>query len=272
MTFDTVQFEKLLAAINALHARGWGEWVPVVSVFVSALLAMVVGILLEVFKTNRERRRRILENVKKEISQINVLITGVGYNIEILFSMVIQHIFPHYNESHAAFSALDDAIKNPDNLARLLKSMPQYPALVTTCPDVYFVQFDLSKELPFIVEKDPELLMRGSWLISQIRELSAAIKNRNDNIINSAHATAQQGGLSTSQLHSALHLQKTIADTECLVAGQLFELLFDIGKRLEAINDSYQVKAKRSKLTIVSKELDAVISELKAKTVQSHTS
>jgi hypothetical protein len=260
MTFDPSQFEKLLSAINALHAS---DWALPLSVFVSAFLAMVVGILLEWSKTSWEKRRRARENLQNENRQINVVISAIGYNIEILYSVATQYILPHYKESHAAFSALTKAMEDPAKLTHLAMSIPRYPALVTTCPDIYLVECDLGKELPFIVEKDPELPMRGGWLVSQIRELSAAIKTRNNNIVGAAHTTGQQGGLNTAQLHGALHLQKTVADMECLIASQLFDLLFDIGKRLEAINKSYKIKAKKSTLTIVSKDLEAVMAKLR---------
>jgi hypothetical protein len=261
MTLDSSQFENLIAAINALHASSWT--LPI-SVFVSAFLAMVVGILLEWFKTSWEKRRRARENSAKEIRQLNVVISGLGYNIEYLYHLVVQHVFPHYKQSHMAVAAIDEAMKDPQKLAQFAMSAPAYPALVTTCPEVYFVEFDLIEKLPFVVEKDPELLMRGSWLISQARELCAAIKNRNDNIVRAAQMTAQQGGLNTGQLRGALHLQKTIADTECLISSQLFEILFEIGKRLEAINNAYEIKAKKSKLTVVSKDLESVMTQLRA--------
>jgi len=52
-SLSETQLEKLLSAINALHSDGWWQWVPVASVFVSAFLAMLVGIVLEMYRNSR---------------------------------------------------------------------------------------------------------------------------------------------------------------------------------------------------------------------------
>ncbi|MFI5024616.1 MAG: hypothetical protein ACHQRJ_23565 [Alphaproteobacteria bacterium] len=60
------------------------QWVQVASVFFSALLGMVVGILPELFKTHRAEIKATQERLKREVAQINVAIAGIGYNIETL--------------------------------------------------------------------------------------------------------------------------------------------------------------------------------------------
>ena len=123
---------------------------------------------------------------------------------------------------------------------------------------MHFIEWDFFKQTPFIVEKDPELLKQTGWLTSQSRELATALQNRNRHLMDARNATTQQGGLSTSQFRSMLHLQTTIADAECLIALQLFELLLDIEKRLEAINDTYELKARKSRLTVATRLYDVL--------------
>jgi hypothetical protein len=83
-SISETQLDKILSAISAVHSGGLWHWVPVVSVFVSALLAMIVGIGLETFKTRSAAKRSEEERQRKEVSEINVAISGIVYNIETL--------------------------------------------------------------------------------------------------------------------------------------------------------------------------------------------
>jgi hypothetical protein len=207
-------------------------------------------------------QRADIDRQKREITQINVAISGMGYNIETLLHATLQYILPHHTESHLAYTALDKASGDPQQLAQLVISISSYRALVTICPEMHLIEWDFFREMPFIVEKDPELLKQTGWLISQSRELATAIKNRNHHMIEARNITAQQGGLKTSQFQSILHLQATIADAECIIALQLFELFLDIEKRLEAINDTYKIEARESKLA-AAKPLYDVMNKLR---------
>jgi hypothetical protein len=133
---------------------------------------------------------------------------------------------------------------------------------VTTCPEIHFREWDFFKDLPFIAEKDPELLQQTGWLIDQSRALVAAIKTRNSRIEAVNTTTAQQGGLKFAEFENILHLQLSIAKAECVISLQLFELLLDIEKRLEAINNAYQTKARKIKLTM-PKSLGPVMAQLR---------
>jgi ABC-type dipeptide/oligopeptide/nickel transport system permease subunit len=62
------QLAKILSAINALHTEGWWQWFPVVAVFVSALLAMLVGIGLETYKNSRILTKALNDKLEKEVS------------------------------------------------------------------------------------------------------------------------------------------------------------------------------------------------------------
>jgi hypothetical protein len=141
--------------------------IQVTSVFLAALLAMCVGILLEVFKDRRSISEYNQGKLKREVAQINNTISVIGYNIEALFHSVNQFILPHHNEGHIAYKALLETKGDP----QFAMSFPTYSALVTTCPELHLIEWDFFKELPFIFEKDPELLKQSHWLISQSREI-----------------------------------------------------------------------------------------------------
>ena len=127
---------------------------------------------------------------------------------------------------------------------------------------MHLIEWDFFKEMPFVVEKDPELLKQTGWLISQSRTIAAAIQNRNRNIISAMQTTNQQGGLKTQELRSILHLQTSIAAAECLTSIQLLELFLSIETKLEAINDTYKIDARKSKLT-ATKPLEDAMNELR---------
>ncbi|MFI5020692.1 MAG: hypothetical protein ACHQRJ_03425 [Alphaproteobacteria bacterium] len=143
-----------------------------------------------------------------------------------------------------------DTRADGERLAQFAASLHTYPALMMTCPEMHFIEWDFFKELPFIVEKDPELLKQAAWLISRSREIANATKNRNRYIEMALSTTSsQQGALNFHQLHSVLQLQTSVSDSESVTALQFFELLLDIDKKLEAINGTYKIAAKKSKLT-----------------------
>jgi hypothetical protein len=141
-------------------------------------------------------------------------------------------------------------------------SISMYRALVTIFPEMHLIEWDFFKETPFIVEKDPEILRLSGWAINQSRELATSIKSRNQHLFDARNITSQQGGMQTSQFQSTLHFQKSNADAQCVSALQLFEFLLDIEKRLESINETYKIKARKSKLT-VAKDLYEVIDQLR---------
>jgi len=80
-SLNEAQFHQIRAALN-----GQQGWWPVVSVFVSALLAMVVGIivgiLLDSFRSRKEKANATQERQKHEIHQINAVISRIVFNIE----------------------------------------------------------------------------------------------------------------------------------------------------------------------------------------------
>jgi hypothetical protein len=204
------------------------------------------------------------EKLEKGVSQINVAISGIIYNIEILLHVVSDYMLPHHDQIHKVFTALHKAQGDPQKLQSVAASLsaPNYPALRTTCPELHFIELDFFKELPFIVEKDPELLKNTGWVRGQSYEINTAIETRNAHIKSAMQTTMHQGGLKIAELFSILHFQKSLADAECLLSLELFKKLLDTEKRLEVINNTYEIDAPKSKATFPD-ELEPVLAQLR---------
>ena len=268
MAVDTVfslnetQFQQVLAALNA--QQGW--W-PVVSVFVSALLAMIVGIIVGIF-LDKLRRRKEKENATRgkqehEIQLINSVISRIVFNIERLLHIASQNIIPHYKDSHIVYAKVQDARENNDRLDKIMRSLYKYPALFMTCPKMCLIQCDFSSELPFIIERDPELVKHSGWLIAGAFEIEDATAWRNRNIEGATNvANFREGAHNLYSFQSAVQMQASIANTECVVSSQLFEVLIRLGRGLKKINDSYIIPAKKSKFTPPT-TLSEIMTELK---------
>jgi hypothetical protein len=136
------------------------QWVQVVSVFLSALLAMIVGILLDLFKRHRDSVKATREKLEHEVQQINGIISGIGFNISTLSHIVMQNILPHYNHSHAAYKALHNVNGDGERIKQFAISLHQYPALIMTCPQMHFREWDFWTELPLSYRQRPELTYR----------------------------------------------------------------------------------------------------------------
>lgn len=237
------------------------QWIQVASVFLSAFLAMVVGILLDLWKSRRDRFKRLRENQEKELRQINTVIAGIGFNVEMLLHLVTQNIVPHHKDSHAAYDAFCEAART-GALAEFAASLQGYKTLLMTCPEPNFIESDFWKELPFIAEKEPGLLKQSGWLTAFSRELESAISQRKK-LIEAAVRLLQQekGALNGPVLHSVLQMQASVSNTECIAAYQLFDVLRKMATNLERLSATYAVPGKKSKL-VTPPALDDAVNDL----------
>ena len=107
ISFSETQLQKILTTLESLKDGGW-HWELAIPVFLSALLAMVVGIVIELVRWNHEKAKSAKERSKKEVEQINVAVVVIIYDIEILLHTVFLHIIPHYDDSHRAYKELHE--------------------------------------------------------------------------------------------------------------------------------------------------------------------
>jgi hypothetical protein len=219
------------------------NWTNVIPIFASALFAMVVGILLELYKGHREKIKAQHDTHEKETRQITAAIVAMAYDIESLLHIVGQNVLPHYEASHAAYAELDNVSVDGARMGAFAQSLTNYPALFMTCPGPHFKELDFSNNLGFLNEKDPTLVKYSGWLTGFSREIEKAIRVRNENIETANKLLMESGGaLNFLQLRIILQLQTASADTECVISWQLFDSLLRMERALEKVRKSYGAK------------------------------
>jgi hypothetical protein len=173
------------------------------------------------------------------LTQLNVVATAMGYNIEALLHIVMQQILPHREDSHAAFAALHAAENDAAQLGVFFETMhSEFRAMMMRCPEPYFIDLEFSKEIPFVLAKDPELLKRSGWMVSYTRALKELIKEQNTRIDIAASTNAGQS-LDFQVLEEQIRVQAHIGDGEVINSLMLFEQFVAICKKLRKITESY---------------------------------
>ncbi len=115
--------------------------------------------------------------------QLNVVATGIGYNIEALLHIVMQQILPHHERSHAALVAVRAVENDAAKLRMFFETMnSEFTAMMMRCPEPYFIDLEVFTELPFVLAKDPELLKRSGWMASYTPALKELLSQRNNRI------------------------------------------------------------------------------------------
>jgi hypothetical protein len=240
------------------------NWANAVSVFLSAFLAMLVGILLELYKGNREKKKAVHDKSEREVQQIKGAMIAIAFNVESLLHIVGQNILPHHAQSHDAFKALSVASADNDRMAAFALSLSEYPALMMTCPEPHFQDLNFSGELAFLNGKDPNLVKQSGWLAGFSREIEKLIRVRNENIENANRFLLQSGGnLNFHQIHNILQLQTASANTECVVCWQLFDNFLRVESKLKEIRDSYDLTGAKGMKIVFPQPLEATMKRLK---------
>jgi hypothetical protein len=176
------------------------QWFQIIAMFLAAFWVMCTASGSNYFKSRRRKIKYRKENQSGEVAQIN----------------------------------------DGERMSQFAISLHKYPALMTTCPEMHFVEWDFFKELPFLIEKDLELLKQAGWLLRQAREINKTISDRNQYIQAAMSlTTSRRGGLYFYQLDGVLHSQVSISNAECVTALKFFRVLLDMAKRLEAIGATY---------------------------------
>jgi hypothetical protein len=148
------------------------------------------------------------------------------------------------------YGRLQEAQGNNNLINQIIRSQPQYPSLFTTCPQMSLIQCEFSVELPFVIERDPEMVKHSGWLVAGVREIEEVTGQRNRNIESAANViNFREGAENLYSFQSAIQLQTRISNTECIVALQLFEVLIRLGGGLEKVNEGYSISAKKSRFT-----------------------
>jgi hypothetical protein len=240
---DEVQFQKLLEAIDKLkdHDTYLERFlVAAAPVFFGAVLGLAFGFFTDWLKTRRERRKLDREKQEKELSQLNIIATAMWYNIEELLHIIMQQILPHREQSYAASAALQQLIHDNSEQLHMLGAFmsSKFPAMMMRCPPPYFIELDLFKEIPFAVEKDPELLKSYGWVVSYANTIQELLRERNRNIESIAKSNFT-GGLSIDDVSEQIRIQAHLGDVESVNSLMLLRLLLEICKKIEVLLKRY---------------------------------
>ena len=224
---------------------------------------MMVGILLDKFRAWRDGIKATREKQEHEIQQINAVISGLTFDIERLLHIASQNILPHYQDAQAVYSQIMADFDNGQHVRSVVVSQHKHPALFMTCPELCLIEYEFAKELPFVIERDPEMVKHSGWLIGGAREIKDVTARRNRNIEDAfSLARVRDGTANLNSFKVVVRNQASIAKTECVVAEQLFRVLIRLAKGLVAINESYKIRAKKSKF-ILPVALTKTMKELK---------
>ena len=208
-------------------------------VFLGAVLGLAFGFFTDWLKTSREKRKLDREREAKELSQLNTISSAMWFNIEEILHLVMQHILPHRKQSYAAAAALQRAMNDETALHIFGESMQsKFPAMTTRCPAPHFIEIDFFKEIPFALEKDPELLKLSGWTISYSNKIREIISERNRNIEH-AGKLAIDGGLSLEDLSEQIRIQAHLGDVESINALMFITQTLAICKKIEAVLKGY---------------------------------
>jgi hypothetical protein len=106
----------------------------------------------------------------------------MGFNTEALQHIAMLQVLPHHRDSHAARAMLSQVTtaEQAQNFGRIMSQ--RFSCMTTRCPESYFIEVDLFKEIPFVLAQDPEWLTLSGWMTTFIRELKNNLKDRNEAI------------------------------------------------------------------------------------------
>jgi hypothetical protein len=124
----------------------------------------------------------------------------------------------------------------------------RYPAVMMISPVPYLIEYDFLEKLPFLLEKQPNLVMESAKQIHFTRQITLRIAERNQHVTNATSNVFQTGTASFNQIQMIIQLQESIGVAECVAALELFEAFERVAKSLEIVVTSYKVKDENSKL------------------------
>jgi hypothetical protein len=239
LSLSQEQLSRILSAIESLKPSGSLHFEAMLPVFFSALFAMVVGILLDDVKRRRDAKVLLKEKQVKELQEINIATVALAYNLEVLIHFVFQNIVPHYEDSFAAHRAFGE-VHDDVQLHAFMGHVDRFQNMMTTSPELNLLEHPFLDRLPFVLEREPELLKKANWLIHQSRVLRSHLRERNSQIELARAQSLQRMEIPT--IGSAIQVQLSISAAECVAALQVINLIPTITQTLERVGRTYKGK------------------------------
>jgi hypothetical protein len=237
ITIDDGQLQKLLASVDALsdHAPYSRHFLfAALPIFLASLLGLATALFLDWLKTRREHKKTIRERLENELGLLSGVNTAIGFNVTALIHTVMQQILPHYNNSQDACGAITDLQRrsiNPQQFNDLMHS--KFQPVMRRCPLLYLEDLNLARDLPFLLKKDPELIMLSGWIITYTEHLTSVLKERNRLIDLATLDDTKAPDLVI--LGRQIEAQAAVADAEIINVHQLFLQLITAGRKITGI-------------------------------------
>ncbi len=239
IAFSDAQFQKLLATLETLKPGGGIHWEMAVPVFLSALSAMCVGILLELYKGRRERHKTVEKKAQEELTAINIATVAMATNLEVLIHYAFRNVIPHFDESDAAYR---ESLQVPNLNTEIAKFIPsiqeRYPHIMMTVPEMNILDHDFLAHLPFVIADTPELLQKGNWFVHLSRVLRKHFEDRNRQVDFAVRASTV--GATFNDVKGVLQIQQSIGIAECVTMLSLLEQVKEIGNILARVGSAYK--------------------------------
>jgi hypothetical protein len=229
LAIDDTQLQQLVGSINAL-ADDPLTFKHLIATGLPTCLGVVLGAFISIgttlFLDWRRNTKAERERLERELVSLNSANTAILFNIELLLHVIMQQIMPHYKASHAADRALSDLSDqsiDKNTFDQLFKS--QFQPMIERCPKLYFNGVDLSKDLPFLIENDPNLLKLSGWMMNYISYLKDILFSRNKLIDAFTVTEDTSSGLDIDPIETQATNQAKIANTTVINAYNLLDLL-----------------------------------------------
>jgi len=238
VVIDDSQFQKLLASVDALadHAPTWRHFlITALPIFLASLLGLATALFLDRLKTRRESKKVIRERLEKELALLSGMNTAIGFNVTTLIHTVKQQILPHYYNSKSALGMIEGLHAGSIDQKQFKTRMySEFQPIMRRCPAPYLEDVNLSRDLPFLIQKDPSLIMFSGWVITYTEHLKSSLNERN-RLIDKATVEETKVDLDVPTLERQIDAQASISDTEVVNAYQLFLVLTEVSEKIAGI-------------------------------------
>ena len=251
VSVNSAQWQNIIEAVKGLrdHSSYWTHFlIQAAPVFLGSLLGIGSALLLDGLRTRRETRKilterqekdaaDLLERQTRELGQLNLVSTAMGFNLENLQHIAMQQVLPHFHDSHAACTEIE-SLPTAEQIARFGATMSdRFPHMTTRSPEPYFFEVDFFKEIPFVLENDPEILKLSGWMTSFMRELKNNLNARNTRIDSGGR---NPRGLTVVELLEHVRVQAVISNAEVVHTQQLMQQVLAICDKLREVVEQYK--------------------------------
>ena len=102
------------------------------------------------------------------------------------------------------------------------------------CPELYLEDVNISRDLSFLLAKDPNFLGLSGWIVTYSQNLKSILYERNS-LINIAANESTKETFDLRDIERQMDAQAAVSNAEVVNAYQLIQLLTEASHKIEAI-------------------------------------